>query len=994
MKTNIARLRWANGLAWAALGLVLIISHGCTRARYRRLADNDAYNLVAEKQTNPHWALPNYTINIDSRSRMYDPYNPDRPPMPPDDKYSHQYMHRVDGKKGYPWWHINGDTGFVENPAWLEYLPVDADGVFSLDAASAVGVALLHSPTYQRQLETLYLSALDVSAERFAFQTMFFAGYEGSGTTRADYVNSTRDSSSSTLCAGTSVFPRGTRNVGIERFTTTGATIAANFANALTWQVAGPDSYQGRSLFRLAFIQPLLRLAGRERIMETLTLSERGLLANVRSLERYRRGFFMDIYTGSGGQGNLSRLGGFSGGSGITGFTGVGTGGFGGVGGLGGGGGGGGTGAGQAGGFIGLLQQQQIIRNQETNITSLRSSLALLEAFRDAGRVDFFQVELVRQQLFQSTSQLLTTKRAYQDLLDGFKTDLGLPPQLDLRIRDSLLDPFQLIDRSVAPRQDEISQLQESIGASIVAALPEPAEDGGAPSTWRETLRVELRKIADAVTLSQAVREKVLTEDIALVQSDIDRLERAIPDRKENARRLAKRTTAGNLIANGEVVFRDVDESLFDVADLEDLPQTLRASLDEIRNRFIAGEATANLVVQRLEELIQDLDQLNDEQVLQQLRDGAFASAPGLITNLSDGVLEMSLVQARARGESITLPRVEIDASVAFQIARCQRRDWMNNRASLVNSWRLIEFNADQLQSNLDLFFLADVQNTGSRPNLPSASDISLGEVSAGIRFDAPIQRLVERNVYRQSLIEYQQAKRSYYQFRDGVSASLRAILRQVELDKVNFELRRTALRIAVAQVQLARLRLQEPPQAEAQAGLGGGGNLGPTTAQNLISALTSLIGAQNDFLSVWVDYEVQRGLLDLAMGTMELDSEGLWIDPGPIGLEFGYPNIDGCLCPNNECIPAYQMPGYGRVDGLPQYSDFLNDAQGTIAEPEESIDPEYSPGSIPDLQQPAEGGATEEGLIPGREAAPSLEPPRPTQIEAARPPAVRRRRR
>ena len=87
--------------------------------------------------------------------------------------------------------------------------------------------------------------------------------------------------------------------------------------------------------------------------------------------------------------------------------------------------------------------------------------------------------------------------------------------------------------------------------------------------------------------------------------------------------------------------------------------------------------------------------------------------------------------------------------------------------------------------------------------------------------------------------------------------------------------------------MQSARLKLQEPPRQNA---LGQAGTFGPTTAQNLISSLDSLRDAQDDILSVWVNYEVQRAMLDLNLGTMELDAEGEWVDPGPIGLEFGYP--------------------------------------------------------------------------------------------------------
>jgi hypothetical protein len=51
----------------------------------------------------------------------------------------------------------------------------------------------------------------------------------------------------------------------------------------------------------------------------------------------------------------------------------------------------------------------------------------------------------------------------------------------------------------------------------------------------------------------------------------------------------------------------------------------------------------------------------------------------------------------------------------------------------------------------------------------------------------------------------------------------------------------------------------------------------------NLVNSLSDLLNVQNDFLSVWVNYEALRIGLDFQLGTMELDSRGVWIDPGPI---------------------------------------------------------------------------------------------------------------
>ena len=110
----------------------------------------------------------------------------------------------------------------------------------------------------------------------------------------------------------------------------------------------------------------------------------------------------------------------------------------------------------------------------------------------------------------------------------------------------------------------------------------------------------------------------------------------------------------------------------------------------------------------------------------------------------------------------------------------------------------------------------------------------------------------------------------------DRVQQSLRATLRNVNLNQLNFELRRAAVQLAISQVELARLQLEEPPQPGVE--VVGTDN----RVQNLVNALSELLNSQNDLLSVWVSYEVLRLSLQFQMGTMELDERGLWIDPAP----------------------------------------------------------------------------------------------------------------
>ena len=113
--------------------------------------------------------------------------------------------------------------------------------------------------------------------------------------------------------------------------------------------------------------------------------------------------------------------------------------------------------------------------------------------------------------------------------------------------------------------------------------------------------------------------------------------------------------------------------------------------------------------------------------------------------------------------------------------------------------------------------------------------------------------------------------------FEDKVSQSLRNTLRLIDLCQLNFELRRAAVQVAISQVDLARLRLEEPPRPGVIA------QIGATTARDLVTALSDLLDAQNDFLSMRVGYETLRLVLDFESGTMQLDEEGMWNDPGPI---------------------------------------------------------------------------------------------------------------
>jgi len=98
--------------------------------------------------------------------------------------------------KGWKHWDDNGVRAELENPAWREdlakYVEIGADDSVKLNIDSALKLAYVHSPSHQNQLETLYLSALDVTTERFRLDTQFFGGYDAkythNGTLKSDQL--------------------------------------------------------------------------------------------------------------------------------------------------------------------------------------------------------------------------------------------------------------------------------------------------------------------------------------------------------------------------------------------------------------------------------------------------------------------------------------------------------------------------------------------------------------------------------------------------------------------------------------------------------------------------------------------------------------------------------------------------------------------------------------------------------------------------------------
>ena len=852
-------LRFARKAIVLASLSMLLFQLGCSRTFYRKQADHEALHILNEKGNDSRWNMDDFSIEINKQSRMFSVDDPDYPAMPPDDEAASIFMKSVDGMEGYDSWGKDGKLEHFENPEWRQHLPLAEDGKLHINGQDAVKLALLHSTAYQRQLETMYMSALDVSAERFEFDTQFYGGYGGSYRSRGAAVAGSPRSDLSLA----------TRSIQMRQKYAQGTSLVANFANSLMWQFSGPDTHSTTSLIDINIVQPLLRQGGKDRVLERLTRTERQMLYKIRDFQRYRKGFYLDILTGNSGVQSASRIGGLFGGSGLSGFTGVGSGGFGGLGG------GGGTGGGiprSAGGYLGLLQNLQQLNNQRANITALESSLRLFESYFAAGFTDFNQVQQTRASFYQAVSDLMQAESTFNASRDTFTSEIGLPPDVQIVITGDELNDFKLIDPYMQNLQNEILVIQNRVGDLIVSMNIAPQSTS---TNWTDELETALKSLRDEADKMVAIHQKISTTGLETGRNDVDKMAGIIPARKAFVRQVKVSLEENNLVSD-TALQTDLLESDY----LDDLPKLLLNDIKDVADRLMAVQPAYTNLGTTIDNLLANGKGLEEEELLKQLEATVISIMPELLIKISNDALELSLVQTSARAESITLIPVDLSVEQAYETASKNRLDWMNQRAGIMDQWRLISYNADSLESDFDIVLYGGIGNTGDNP---LQFRDTAGTLKAGIEWDAPITRLRERNTYRQSLIEYEQAKRGYYNYENGQYLALKTALRNIQMQKINFEVQRKQLQVAARGVLFVRTRLQEPPGET-------GTRLSPTVARDLIQQLQGLQRAQDNILRVWVGYEIARGQLDLALGTMQIDNEGIWIDPGPIGLEYGYP--------------------------------------------------------------------------------------------------------
>jgi len=337
--------------------------------------------------------------------------------------------------------------------------------VYKINMQQAMLLAIMNARFYQYNLEVLYLTALPVTLQRFAFEPQFYAGMspmtgvpQGGTGSGGSFPPTPGVTTVNTFSYATRFAPTGQVSAlnlgtvaGFGKLFSTGGQLLMGFANEVAFNFLSKNPAQPTviSALPISFVQPLLRGGGRAVVLENLTQAERNLLYAVRAFGLFRQQFFVATLTG----GSVQNFGvGFS----LPGFSST---------------------AGDSDpvvGFLPVVFNLVEIEVDRRNLVFLESLAKLYQELiqGEASGLSRLQVDQVLQRVIAGRQALFVDLITYRNQLDQFKMQMSLPPDLPLVVDMSLAQPFYDVFNEVDRWQRRSDRKLEELPA-IIAKIPE-----------------------------------------------------------------------------------------------------------------------------------------------------------------------------------------------------------------------------------------------------------------------------------------------------------------------------------------------------------------------------------------------------------------------------------------------------------------------------------------------------------------------------------------
>jgi hypothetical protein len=356
-------------------------------------------------------------------------------------------------------------TGQVDfNEAIALGLPKDAKP-YRINLAQSLTLALVNARVYQFQLEQLYLAALPVTLQRFAFAPQFIAGLSPTtptvgpglspnalGAGLSPVINPSNAFSYRTRATG--LGQQSTLNLGtvaaVGKSFDNGAKILAGFASQLVFNFTGVNPRQPtvQSYLPIQAFVPLLRGGGRAVPLEALTQAERSLLYQIRLFAKFRQEFLISTLVGNNFTvfGTTAQQTGFSSPGNVDPTV----------------------------GYLNVLEDVAILENSQRNVeTYLQFSKVYKELIKgEASGLTQLQLDQLDVNVQNAKLTYYNNRNTFRGDLDNFKVQLGMPPDIYFMIDRGLTLSFKKVFDAIEvwardPRR-QLPQLEE-----IARGLPE-----------------------------------------------------------------------------------------------------------------------------------------------------------------------------------------------------------------------------------------------------------------------------------------------------------------------------------------------------------------------------------------------------------------------------------------------------------------------------------------------------------------------------------------
>jgi hypothetical protein len=192
------------------------------------------------------------------------------------------------------------------------------------------------------------------------------------------------------------------------------------------------------------------------------------------------------------------------------------------------------------------------------------------------------------------------------------------------------------------------------------------------------------------------------------------------------------------------------------------------------------------------------------------------------------------------------------------------RLDLMNARAQLYDAWRQVKVSANALQGVFTLTLTNQFLTPPTTTN-PFGFTDQAKQFSLVMNAELPLVRLAERNTFRTSLINYERARRTLQNLEDAIKLLIRQDVRLLHNQYLTYEIQKRNFVLNIRVKDQAFEQIIAPPAAGAAA-------QGAVQTNNVIGAQQGLLGVENNLISSWYQYEVARLSLYRDLGTLPFD--------------------------------------------------------------------------------------------------------------------------